>query len=123
VDSVDDLMGRGNYIPNDIGTVKNSLDLNTDYGSINVEKLMPTVKSVVVRSDYTGVKMAYDPAFNFDFVIKLSYAGLNGKESLSMSTSDVENTRKTYSGYHGTIGSGNTIDINSSYGGVTLTKL
>lgn len=123
VDSVTNLVGRGNYIPNDIGVVSGSLNLNTDYGSINVNRLASGVSSVTVKSDYTGVKMAYEPSLSFDFIINLSYSSLKGKDDLSMSLSDSDGSKKSYSGYHGTKGSGATININSSYGGVSLTKL
>jgi hypothetical protein len=122
VGKVNTLVGRGNYIPNKIGTVSGSLNLNTDYGSISVERLTSTVNEVVIKSDYTGVKLGYDTGFNFDFVVKLSYAGFNEGDDLNITRSDKSSYNKLYEGYHGTKNSGNMININSTYGGVSLKK-
>ncbi|WP_265200684.1 hypothetical protein [Aureitalea sp. L0-47] len=123
VGKVNKLVGSGNYIPNKIGTVTGSLNLNTDYGSIHVDRLTSSVKDVVIKSDYTGVKLGYDSSANFDFIVKLSYAGFNGTDDLNVQRSDKSNSNKLYEGYHGSANSGNTININSTYGGVSMKKL
>jgi hypothetical protein len=123
VGNVNKLVGRGNYIPNRIGTVTGSLNLNTDYGSISVDRLASSVKEVIINSDYTGVKMGYDSGLSFNFVVNLSYAGFNDEDDLNITRSDKSNSNKMYEGYHGSKNSGNTINIKSSYGGVKLKKL
>jgi hypothetical protein len=123
VGKVNKLTGKGNYIPNQIGTVSSYLNLNTDYGSIHVDRLTSSVKEVVINSDYTGVKLGYDSGLSFDFVVKLSYAGFNGTNDLNVQRSDNNNSNKFYEGFHGRANSGNSININSTYGGVTLKKL
>lgn len=122
VNKVNKLVGRGSYIPNKIGTVTGSLNLNTDYGSIAVEKLASSVKEVVIKSDYTGVKLGYETGLNFDYVVKLSYASFNEGDDLEITYSHKSDSNRMYEGYHGTKNSGNTININSTYGGVTLKK-
>lgn len=123
IKEVANLEGRGDYIPLRIDRVSGRMVVNTDYGSVSVDELMPTVKEVTINSDYAGIKMGYHPNFNFDFAIKLSYASLNGEEDLEMISVDKGNFNKSYAGYHGQKDSGNTININSDYGGVTLRKL
>ena len=122
VGKVENLVGRGSYIPNKIGTVSGSLNLNTDYGSIHVDRLTSSVKDVTIKSDYTGVKLGYDSGFSFNFVVKTSYAGFNGTDDLNVQRSDKSNSNKLYEGYHGSSNSGNMININSTYGGVSLKK-
>ena len=123
VGKVDQLTGRSRYLPNNIGTLTNRLKLNTDYGSIVVERMASSVKGVEINSDYTGVKLGYDSNLSFDFNVQLSYAGLNGKDDLNVTMSDKSNSSKQYQGHYNQANSGNSIKITSSYGGVTLKKL
>ncbi len=120
VSKAKNLVGRGSYIPNKIGTITGSLNLNLDYGSISVERLASSVKSVVIKSDYTSVKLGYDSGWNFDFVVKLSYAGFNHSDGLNITTSDKSISDKLYEGYNKSRNSGNSVNINSTYGGVSL---
>ena len=122
IGTVGSLNGRGDYIPLRIDRVTESLVVNTDYGSVSVDELMPTVKKVSISSDYAGIKLGYNANFNFDFNIELSYANLSGEEDLQVLTKDKGNHGKSYSGFHGVKNSGNSISINSEYGGVTLRK-
>ncbi len=122
VGKVHTMVGKGSYIPNKIGTVTGSLNLSTDYGSIVVQRLTSTVKDVTISSDYTGVKLGFDANLSFDFYVRLSYASLKGDDALSIMKTDKSNSRKTYEGYHNQKNSGTIININSSYGGVSIIK-
>jgi len=117
------IFGRGDYVTNKIGVISGSLDLETDYGSIKVDRLTSSAKNVLINADYTGIKLGFENNYSFDFHIDLSYSSLEGKEDVTVLKSNEENNHKTYSGYQGTQGSGNTININSEYGGVTFTKI
>ncbi|MDT0554973.1 hypothetical protein [Patiriisocius hiemis] len=117
-----DIIGRGDYVNQSIGTVSGSINLNTDYGSISIDRLTSTAKDVTIRSEYTGVKLGYDSGYSFNFIINLEYAGLNGEENLVVTKSSKDGSDKSYEGYHGNNNSGNTMNINSDYGGVTLKK-
>lgn len=117
-----DIDGRGDYVTNRIGTVSGSLSLNTDYGSIKVERLTGSAGDVTIDADYTGIKLGFESGYNFSFDLDLSYAGFNGEENVIVTKSHKENSHKEYSGYHGKKGSGNLIKINSDYGGVTFIK-
>ncbi len=122
IDDVRKLEGMGNYISHRIGKVYSSLNINADYGSIKVDHLEASVKSAIISAGYTSIKLGYDSDFNFDFDIKLRYASFSGENDLTIKHSEKHNTNKKYSGYHGSENSGNTVNINSEYGGVTLTK-
>jgi hypothetical protein len=114
------IMGRGDYVTNRIGTVNGSLNLNTDYGSIVVDQLSGSAKNVTINADYTGIKLGFASNYSFDFAIQLSYCGIKGEELVTVTRSSSENSQKMYSGYHGKQNSGNTINIDSDYGGVTF---
>ena len=122
IGSADKVVGVGDYVTNRIGTITGSLDLNTDYGSIKVERLEGSAKNVTIEADYTGVKLGFAPDYNFNFYIDLSYASLKGDDDVTVTKSHKDNSRRTYEGYHGNNNSGNTVRINSDYGGVTFDK-
>ena len=116
------VVGIGDYISHHIGTVSESINLNADYGSIKIDRLTATVNSVIVKSDYTGIKVGYDSGLSFDFIINLQYASLKGENDLNVQQRNERNSSKKLSGFHGSQNSGNTININSEYGGLTLIK-
>ena len=122
VGSVKDLTGRGDYIPLKIETLAGDLNVDTDYGSVTVENATSSAGDITIESEYARVKIGYAAGYNFDFSIELSYASFNGDDGLEISKQSKSNSRKSYSGYNGSRGSGNTIEINSNYGGVTLER-
>lgn len=122
VDKVAKLTGRGDYIPLQVGSLSEGLMVNSDYGSITIDRVLPSTKDVSIKSDYAGIKLGFDTNWAFDFTIDLSYASLKGEEDLEMMKSHVESTSKHFSGFNKSKNSGNTVNIKSDYGGVTLTK-
>jgi hypothetical protein len=114
------VVGVGDYVTNRIGTITGSLSLDTDYGSIKVERLEGSARNVTIEADYTGVKLGFASDYNFNFDIDLSYASLKGEETVTVTKSHKDNSRRTYEGYHGNNNSGNMVRINSDYGGVTF---
>ncbi|WP_378173733.1 hypothetical protein [Aquimarina sp. SS2-1] len=122
IENVGIFKGNGDYLDTNIGNVKNSIDINSDYGSIDIKNLESTTKNVTIRTDYTGVDIGYNNALNFDFVIKTSYGGINLDDDISILKKNKENSSKDYQGYRGQKNSGATINISTSYGGVKLRK-
>jgi len=122
VNKVNNLVGQGDYIPCDVGALSGSLDINADYGSITVDRITSSAGDVEIQSDYTRIKVGFDSGYNFDFVVNLQYGSLKGQESVNISHQSKSGSDKKYSGYHGSKGSGNTVNINSEYGGVTFSN-
>lgn len=116
------IIGSGDYVSNRIGTLTRTLNLNTDYGSISVERLDSTIKEVIIQADYTGIKLGFDSKANFNIDANLTYASFKGDETVTIMKSSIESNRKVYSGYHGQQHSGNSISVHSNYGGLTLIK-
>ncbi|MGJ8685580.1 MAG: hypothetical protein ACSHWW_13195 [Nonlabens sp.] len=115
-----DFTGRGDYVSFKIDTIVKSLNLNTDYGSISVARLKAGFKEVTIRSDFTGVKVYYEPSANFDFTVDTEFAGISLSDAATVTRSDSDHTDKLKAGYNGTENSGNTINIRTSYGSVKL---
>ncbi len=123
VGTVNNLIGRGDYIPLNVKTITGSLNVNTDYGSVTVDRIAASMKEVIINAEYAGIKLGFDAGCNFDFVVDLSYASFKGEEDLEVMKTSKDHSDKFYSGYYGRKGSGNTINIRSDYGGVSLQKL
>jgi hypothetical protein len=123
IGQAEDVIGSGDYVTNRLGTISGSVNLNTDYGSIRINRMTATAKNVKINSNYTGIKLGFDSGYSFNFALDLSYSGFHGDESVTVSSKSVQNSKKQYSGYHGIKNSGNKVSINSDYGSITFIKL
>ena len=99
---------------------------SVDSGGFLCEKdyfhLKSSAKNVCIEADYTGIKMGYENDYRFNFNINLRYANFNADDELTIRNRVVQNSSKKYSGFHESENSGNNVNINSDYGGVTLIK-
>lgn len=122
IEEIGKLRGRGDYLSARIDRVREDLNITADYGSIKIEEVLPSANNIRIQSDYTGIKLGYHNDYQFKFDIKLEYAGLSGKEDLTILKEHKRSSDRSYEGYHGDASSSNTVSINSKYGGVTLYK-
>lgn len=120
VNDVKNVNGNGDYIGVKLGAVHGNVDITSDYGSLKIAEMAPDAGNVNIQTDYTGIKMGYNPQYYFDFEISTEYAGVSGKENLEINISRVKSNEKYYKGFHGKENSGNTVFIDTEYGGVTF---
>jgi len=116
------IIGRGDYTPISVKSLSGEMNINTDYGSITVDRITSTAGNITIRSDYAGISLGFDNDYHFDFAIDLTYCSAIGIDDLEVLNSSKEKSKRYYSGYHGNRSSGNTINIKSNYGRVTLEK-
>jgi len=123
VDKGNNIVGNGDYLSMNFGTIYKNLKIETDYGNIKVDKLMKGFEKVEINSDYANTKIGLDPAASFNFILDLSYAGFsyNG-ENINYNKKVVKNTSKYYEGYINNENSSSSINISSDYGGVKFYK-
>jgi hypothetical protein len=122
IGNVNRLTGQGDYVNHRVGSVSGTLNIIADYGAIKIDRLKSSTSNVDIKADYTGIKLGFDSNFNFDFTINLQNASLGGESDVTIKHTSKDNNTKKYSGYHGSENSGNTVNISSQYGGVTLIK-
>lgn len=122
VDKVNNLTGSGDYVTLKLGDVYKNASVKADYGSIRIDKLHKSVENVNINSDYAGIKIGYDPSFNFNFEFDLEYAGLSGDEDFDFSKKRVQSSQKYYIGHYGDSSAQGKVTINSEYGGVKFFK-
>lgn len=118
------IIGNGDYTTIKIGTLTKNLKLNTDYGSIKIEKLTQGFESVVINSEYAGIKIGTEPGIDFNFTIELQYAGFSRDKNNSELFKSIEKSSKKY--YEGIYGKGSKtskIEIKSQYGSVNIKEI
>ena len=96
IDEAYNVQGNGDYINVSLGTLHGNVDVNADYGSVRIENMAADAGNLLLVTNYTGVKIGYDPEYHFSFEIKTSYSGVSGKDDFEMSISEVKNTSKYY---------------------------
>ena len=116
------ILGRGDYINVDLGTVHGNVDISADYGKIHIDNMAADGGNVAITTDYTGIKLGYDPGYHFDFEINTEYAEVRGREDLEVRVSNEKSRERYYSGYHGSPGSGKEVRIKSEYGNIALKR-
>lgn len=122
VDKVKRISGSGDYLSTRIGEIHQSADLNFDYGSATISRVVKGAGEIKITSDYTGIKIGYDPSHPFNFSVKTSYGSVKGIDGFEINKQNQSNSSKSYSGYYLNQSNNSNIVINSSYGGVTFNK-
>ncbi|RIV30316.1 hypothetical protein D2V08_14500 [Flagellimonas lutimaris] len=120
VRNVKNVDGNGDYIGVKLGNVHGNVAINSDYGSIKIDRMAADAGNLEIRSDYTGIKIGYDPGYHFDFEISTEYAGVSGKDDFEINISKEKSSEKYYKGYYGQANSGNRVNITSDYGGISF---
>lgn len=118
VRKVNNVSGVGDYIGVKLGDVDGDLNIRSDYGSVKISRMLEG--DIDINSDYTGIKIGYDSGYSFDFEITTEYAGVSGKDDFEINISREKSSDKYYKGYRGTPNSGNKVNINSEYGGISF---
>ena len=122
IEKVNNVVGNGDYLTTRLGDVYKNVSIKADYGSLKIDKLQASAGNVDINSDYVGIKIGIDPAYNFDFEFDLEHASLNDTDGFEYSKKKIESGDKYYLGYHGKQNSGNMVQISSDYGSVTFNK-
>jgi len=89
---------------------------------VGIANMAQDAGNVSIRTDYTGIKIGYDPMYNFNFEITTEYAGVSGKDDFDISISKEKSNERYYKGFYGNSASENMISITSDYGSITFSK-
>ncbi|WP_461533642.1 DUF4097 family beta strand repeat-containing protein [Sinomicrobium sp.] len=121
VEKAKNIQGSGDYLSTNIGTVHGNLGITSDYGSIQIFELAADAGNVNIQSDYSGIKVGFHPNYNFNFEIKLEYAGFKGEDSFEYDIKRTTLTEKYYKGSHGSAPTKN-LTISSDFGSVSIRR-
>lgn len=122
VENVNNLTGNGDYLTLVIGDVYKNIEVRADYGSIKIGKMTSNAGNIGIISNYTGITIGFDSAYNFKFDLNLQYASLRDSDGFEFTKKKVESTDKFYLGYYGNSSTSNLIKINSDYGSVSFKR-
>lgn len=123
IGKANNVTGDGDYLTVKLGEIYNNVSIVADYGSISIDKLTKNAGSVIIDSDYVGIKIGYDEEYAFNFDIQLDYGGLkDADQALQFNKKRDDSSSKYYSGFHLRENSTNTIRINSDYGSISFYK-
>ncbi len=114
--------GRGDYSTIKLGLIKDKVNLNTDFGSISISELGSNFKEATVKSEYTGIKIYFNPDASFNFDIDTEFASIKLDDDLTVTRSENDTTDKERSGFYLKENANAVINIRSSFGGVNLRK-
>lgn len=124
IEQANNVKGTGDYLSLRLGTITGNLDLKADYGSIKVGEMTNDAGDITIESELAGIKIGYNPQYNFNFKFNLDYTGLKGEEGFTMNEERIEARERYYEGYYGNVSpNGNKININSEYGSIRFEKL
>jgi len=123
VEKGNNINGNGDYLTMRFGELFKKLEVDADYGSIRINKLMKGFESVKINSDYTGIKIGLDNDISFKFIAKLSYAGFDiDNDNVNYTKKIVKSSSKYYEGYVNQENSSSSIEIDSEYGSVKMSN-
>ncbi|KQC33515.1 hypothetical protein AAU57_09450 [Nonlabens sp. YIK11] len=112
--------GRGDYSKVTLDKVEKEAILKADFGTMTINELSKNFKTVNIKSDYTTIKIGYDKEASFEYECDTEFGSLNLGSGLNTVNSKKEMNASYKQGYHITQGSSSNININSSFGSVTL---
>nr|WP_321246426.1 hypothetical protein [uncultured Psychroserpens sp.] len=122
IKNANNVSGNGDYLTVRLGNIYKNVNLKADYGSIKIDKMAANAGNIEIESDFNGITIGYDPAYNFRFDIDLEYASLRDADNFEFTKKRIESTDKYYQGYYGDSNSSNLIKIKSEYGSVTFKR-
>ncbi len=121
VDKANTIEGNSDYTGIHIGTVKENLIIDTDYGSLRVDSFECKNTTSEISSDYASIKISIPEKQSVLFEVKTSYAGVRYPKTRTKFYKQIKDNSSKY--YEGVIGDENTktkLIINSDYGKVSI---
>lgn len=120
IDRINQLVGKGDFLTLRLETLYKNLELNQEFGSIRVEQVKPSVETLIIDAEYTGINLGIDPDWEFNYKINLEFASLRNSLPLNHLTIREEPMEKTYKGYSKNENSTHNLHIESEFGSVKL---
>lgn len=123
IEEATNVEGSGDYLSLRLGKITGNLDVTADYGSIKVAEMTKDAGNIRISSELAGIKIGYQPEYNFNFEINVEYTSVKGDKDFTMIKKRIESKERYYKGFYGNENSTNNIRINSEYGSIRFEKL
>ncbi|MFS4416824.1 hypothetical protein [Maribacter sp. 2307ULW6-5] len=122
VNEVKNVQGNGDYITVSLGLVQGSVDITADYGSVRIGEMSEGAGDLILRTDYTGIRIGYHPNYHFTFDINTQYAGVSGMDAFILAVQVEKNAAKRYEGHYGQPTANSHVRLSSEYGSIRFTQ-
>jgi hypothetical protein len=114
--------GKGDYLTLRLGNVYKNATIESDFGSIKIDRMASNAGNLTITSEYAGMTIGYDKDYSFNFEIDLEFASLKSTDNFNFDKKRVESNEKYYKGNYGATNSKNMVKISSEFGSVTFKK-
>lgn len=123
INSVVNLKGNSDYTRIKIDSLEKKLDIDTDFGNLKIQEIKKGFEKININASYASITLGTKTDNNFKFNVNISFASFSfpSKEIL-LNKKIKKSFKKYYEGKFGKNVSNSIININSSYGKVSLKK-
>ena len=119
IDELDKLKSVSKYTNYKVGTLNDSFDLDTDYGSVRIDKVNVKFDRIRITNSYGGINIALDD-LNYKLQAECHYCEVNYPENRFKGNKIKDNQTFTIGGNVGN--GGGSVSIVSRYGGIKLVE-
>ncbi|MEL6356521.1 MAG: DUF4097 family beta strand repeat-containing protein [Bacteroidota bacterium] len=119
LEEADELRGNSNYMSYEIGRLGKKLDIDTDYGDVEVGPVAPGFTEIRIRGGYSDIEILMDKNAGYEVSARASYADVDVPSSVDIKTRENKSNSESVTGTRSGTGNGR-IDISSSYGDIDV---
>lgn len=119
IESATIVRANSNYTSYEIGRVTTEVDIDTDYGNLEIGPMAAGFRLVRIRGGYSSVDLRIEKAAGYSVNLTSTYAGIEYPGSLNLSRKEKDGNTNTIVGKKTGTGDGR-VEISSRYGGVDV---
>ncbi len=119
LDAANSLRGESNYTDYEVGSIRDYVDINTDYGDVELGPLASSFTKVAIQSTYSSIEIRLDKATGYTLDAQARYAGISYPEALAISLKEKASNSLHIKGSQSGVGQGQII-LRSSYGNLEV---
>jgi len=119
IDEIDNLKSVSKYTNYKIGLLNKNFDLNTEYGSVRINKADAKFEKIKIVNSYGGINIGLNE-LSYKLQAECDYCDVNYPENRYKGNKITDNHRFSLDGNVGS--GGGSVSITSRYGGVKLTE-
>lgn len=119
ISEITDLYARSNFSEIEIDILKNSLEIDSDYGELSINYVAKDFKFIKIDSNNAGIEIEMDESASYDFEVVTRYGDFYIENERSFSKDKLSFNSFRYTGTVGSSNGGEVI-IDSSYASVEI---
>jgi hypothetical protein len=119
IESATSVKANSNYTSYEIGRVTTEVDIDTDYGNVELGPLAAGFRLVRIRGGYSSIDVSIESAAGYSIDLSSTYAGIDYPSSLNLTSKEKDGNTNKVIGTKSGKGEGR-IEITTKYGGVDI---